>query len=367
MSITYDPMTGEPIETNDEVTETVAEAETVTDTEKEKVAETEAIADTQAFAEAETVAETETVTETENVTEIETVEAAAKASFEISSTDDVQGSEVDPSSDEKDDDADAIRFDPMTGQPINPDDTKKKENKYSPIPADPDYDDNKNFKLIGIIAAVLVGILVIVLIFTSGLFGSKKDRIIKAVKKTFTYDSEIGKIYKNVNGIVRTKDYTVEFDADLDDLGDVSGQAIIDGKDKQLIVDIDVDDIPRMSAMIGIDSKTVKAEVPQFSDKLFVYNYVEEKDGMIVDELDDDQIDSIDSSLKMIYEGYDSDSAKFKDDVIKCINRHLKDLDIENAEKENYRINGKKVGCKGYSVEIDKDFVTDLWDDITDI
>lgn len=326
MSITYDPMTGEPIETPDEeVKEAANEVNDAVSEVKEEV--------TQEVKEAE-----ETVTEA-----VETTEAAV-----------VEGN----------------NFDPMTGEPVsNPaggsDVPEKKD--YSPIPAEPSDDENPKFKLIGIAAIALICVALILAIIFGGLLTSKKDKVKKAVVSTFNVNTGLTKVAKDLSGILNSQDYTVDFDMDIDDVGSVSGQTIVAGKEKQVVVDLDIDEIPSMSAKIGIDSKQVKAEIPEICDKLFVYDYTADKDGMITDYVDDDEIKALDASLQMIYDGYNSDSEELQKELKKCFDKHAKELKFENADKETFKIDGKKVDCKGYSVEIDKDFCIDLWDDITDI
>ena len=330
MSITYDPMTGEPIETPDEeVKEVAAEATAAAEEVKEEVKE-----------EAKEVEETA-------VEAVETTEAAV---------------------------SEGNNFDPMTGEPVTTPASQPAggndapvKSDYSPIPAEPTNDDNPKFKLIGIAAIALICVALILAIIFGGLISSKKDKVKKAIKSTFTVETGLTKVAKDLSGILNSQDYTVEFDADLDDLGNISGQSIVAGKEKQVIVDLDIDEIPSMSAKIGIDSKQVKAEIPEICDKLFVYDYTADKDGMITDYVDEDELKSLDASLKMIYDGYNSDTDELQKELTKCMNKHLKELEFENADKKSYKIDGKKVECKGYSVEIDKDFCLDLWDDITDI
>ena len=68
----------------------------------------------------------------------------------------------------------------------------------------------------------------------------------------------------------------------------------------------------------------------------------------------------------MIYDG-SSSNADLEAKLEKCMNKHFKELKFENADKESYKIDGKKVDCKGYSVEVDSDFYLDLYDDIIEI
>lgn len=322
MSISYDPMTGEPIETNDEVKDAKDEA---IETAKEAG---------EAGEEAAKAAE-------------ETVENAAEVSKDASE----EVTEVVKESTESE---------PPTTSP------EPVKETYSPIPDEPDKSSNKKNTIIGIVAVALVAIIVICILFFTGAFMSKRDKVAKATAATFKYDTELGKVVKNLSSIVKSGSYTTDFSADLDDYGEFSGSIIIDGKDKQIVGNIDSDMVPAMSIKAGIDSKKVKVEVPELCDYLFVYDYTSDCDGYITDMLSDDDIASLNSSLKMIYDG-SSSNADLEAKLEKCMNKHFKELKFENADKESYKIDGKKVDCKGYSVEVDSDFYLDLYDDIIEI
>ena len=321
MSISYDPMTGEPIETNDEI----------------KDAKDEAV---------ETANEaSEAVEEVAKATE-ETVENASEVSNDAVN-EVVEGTKESAESEP-----------PVT----SPDPVKE---TYSPIPDEPTESGKKN-TIIGIVAVALVAIIVVCVLFFSGVFMSKRDKVAKATAATFKYDTELGKVVKNLSSIAKSGSYTTDFSADLDDYGEFSGSVIIDGKDKQIVGSVDSDMIPAMSLKAGIDSKKVKVEVPELCDYLFVYDYTADNDGYITEMLSEDDISSLNSSLKMIYDGSSSNS-DLEAKLTKCMNKHFKELKFENADKESYKIDGKKVDCKGYSVDIDSDFCLDLYDDLIEI
>ena len=173
-------------------------------------------------------------------------------------------------------------------------------------------------------------------------------------------------VFSTCTYVGKKKIFPTDFSADLDDYGEFSGSIIIDGKDKQIVGNIDSDMVPEMSLKAGIDSKKVKVEVPELCDYLFVYDYTADNDGYITEMLGDDELASLNSSLKMIYD-VSSNNADLEAKHKKCMNKHFKELKFENADKEYYKIDGKKVDCKGYSVEVDSDFYLDLYDDIVEI
>ena len=334
MSITYDPMTGEPIETPDEtVTETVTEAATdaaseVTDAATD-AAETATDAATDATSEAAETAEEVT----EAVTDVVPVTPATPANPER-------------------------RFDPMTGEPID----------YSKaIPDDPTPSDNKGSGAKVIVLAVLgVAIVAVLAFLLSQIFFSKRVRVEKAVAKTMNVDSQLAKDAKNLANIIKGKSYSMTASVDGEDFGSISGSVAIDGKDKQVALEIDVDQLPEFSLLAGIDDKSIKAEIPEFFDYLFVYNYTEDNDGFITEQMSDDDIESLNTACKLLYE-FSAGSDEYSAKVAKLTRKYEKKLKFKKADTKSFKVNDKKVKCKGYTTTIEKDLVLDYWDEFTDI
>jgi len=228
---------------------------------------------------------------------------------------------------------------------------------------------NKAPKIVlGIIAAVAL-IAIICLIIFSGAF-SKQKKVEKACAATFNIDSELIKDLKPVAKILSSDQLTTNYSVSIDDMGDIAGSVIVNGKDKQITANIDVDELPKLSAKVGIDSKTVKAECPEVIDKVFVYNYTEDKEGYITDMLDDEELEGLDKALKTIYDAQNSSNPadnKFAAETAKLVKKYSKELEFENEDSKEFKIDGKKVNAKGISVEVESDLLVDFWDDFTDL
>ena len=328
MSITYDPMTGEPIETPDETTtETVTEAAKEA-TEEVTEATTEVAADAATDAAAEVASEVNEAAE--EVTEIVTEAVPAPVR----------------------------RFDPMTGEPID----------YSKaIPDDPEPSDKSGFGAKAIVLGLLGVAIVAALIFVASQFlFSKRVRVERAIAKTMNVDSQLYKDARNLAGIIQGKSYSMTASFDGDDFGSLSGSVAIDGKDKQVGLEIDVDELPEFSLLAGIDSKSVKAEIPEFFDYLFVYNYTEDNDGYITEQMSDKDIEALNTSCKLLYE-FSAGSDEYAAKVAKLTRTYEKKLKWKKTAAKSYKVNDKKVKCKGYTTTLEKDLVLDYWDDFTDI
>ena len=338
MSISYDPMTGEPIETPDE-TEVTEAVENVADAASDAVDQA-----------AEDVS-----TEAQNVAQ----EAGAVAESAAESVN-AAAENVSEAADQTE-----RRFDPMTGEPIDP-------SKASPAVSNTAYSSDAESKkggfdpkfiIFGVIGLAIIAAIVFVL--TQVLF-SKRVRVEKAIAKTMNVDSQLFKDGKNLYNILKGKSYSVTATIDADDYGSASGSLVVDDKDKQVSAKVEIEDIPEFSVLAGIDSKSVKLEVPEFSDYLFVYNYTEDKNGYITDMMSDSDIESLDSACKVIYE-YSAGSDEYTKKVAKLTRDYEKKLKWKKTDAKTYKVNDKKVKCKGYTTTIEKDLMLDYWDDFTDL
>ncbi len=380
MSITYDPITGEPIENNDEngnitenINETVNTDAVVSGDVKDNEVQTPEVSPVE---EADAIITSESSeTGTESVSTVETIEEvpaventdiditqsseATGVADEISVSDTGNITEV-PNDPALEDTKPVMNFDPITGERINKD---AAPSGYSPIPAEKSYDDKKNLKYVTLAVAALLIVLCIVLVCV---FSSKQKKVESAIRATFAHQSEISKVFNDLYAIEKSRHFTTNFTADIDEAGFVSGRIIMDGNDKQLVVDTDLNKLPEISFKMGIDSKYVYAEVPKISNSLFVYDYVHEKEGMLVDELGEETVSAIDTLLKNSYEGFDK-TEHLQKELAKAFLKRVNELEFEKAETKSFKVDGKKVKCKAISVDLDRDFYMDIFDDAAEI
>lgn len=329
MGIVYDPMTGEPIETPDEETavENIAEE---SKTEDENLIENQS-------EEASEAATEETSAESENV------ESIANDDTATTTVEQTVVEERKP-----------IGYDAMTGQPIYDE----------PAGDDKGFGKKLNTKVLIAIAGVLVALLIIAVGIISGAFLPKRAKVEKAIASTCVVKSELFDVVKKAADIASGNTVEVEYDFDADEVS-ANGKFIMDGKNKQVVASVNADSIPKFTLRAGIDSKQVLAEIPELSDKLFFYDYTAEKDGMIADYLGS-KIDDVDAACKFLYDITDN-REELQKKIAACTVKHSKELAFESVEAKNFKINNKKVKCKGYSTTIDEDFCADYLDDLIDI
>ncbi len=333
MSISYDPVTGEPIETPEESsTEEVVKdaAEDVKETAEEV---TEDIKDAAADASetAENAAEAvQTAAENAAKDAQEAVENAAEEAKETAQEAMVAVQDA-----------------------VGGDSSEAKSGGFDP-----------KYIIFGVLGVAIIAALVFVL---STFVFSKRVKVEKAIAKTMNVDSQLFKDSRNLYKILTGKSYTMNATVDTDEYGSASAAFSVDGKNKQVSVKAEIEDIPEFTVLAGIDDKSIKAEIPEFVDYLFVYNYTEDNDdGYLAEMLGDDGIESLNSVCKVLYD-YSAGSDEYTAKVTKLTREYEKKLKWEKAEAETFKVNDKKVKCKGYRTTIEKDLALDYWDDFTDI
>jgi hypothetical protein len=244
-----------------------------------------------------------------------------------------------------------MSFDPMTGERISS--TTKGFGKL------------KNRKWVSILAGVVVVVLVILCGITSGAFLGKSQKIMLAAIKTYkTHNNILG--LDDALSVLSKKKYTISVNGEYEDNSfDVSFLNL--GKEKGITGELKIDDDFRSEVDGLLTGSEVKLAVPDYTDKVFTYNYQEDKDGYIAEVLEDefgeDAIKLIDNSLKYLYDnGAEDDLKKMTKDCVKQFNK----MKFTKAEKESFEINGKDRTCKGYTTTLDQDSLEAYVDIIQD-
>lgn len=325
MGIVYDPMTGEPIETPDEET-TVAE----TNTEETTVEETATVETP-----VEETAAVETPVEETAATETPVEETAAVETVAEVTPEDV------PVSSEEINEAAKVTYE----EPIN---------------------DQKNNKILYIALGVAAVLVIAVICCVVAMFSSKKAKVEKALVNTLKIDSHLAEDLTKTCDIINSKDYTLNYSVDIEDMGSAEGAFILSDSKKQIKLNADIEEFIPFTLLAQYDKNTIKAEIPEACKYVFTYNYRDEKDGFLIDELGDETVEELDKLLQYIYD-YNPENDKYTKEINKLVKEYSKKLEFENAGKETFKVNGNKVNCKGISVLIENELMTDFFDDFYDI
>lgn len=144
-------------------------------------------------------------------------------------------------------------------------------------------------------------------------------------------------------------EFTVEFSAKAEGVK-IGGSFINASKQKQVTAKLEYGG-ESIEGLAGVDSNSLKFQVPDLSKKLFVYNYKKENSGYIVDLIGDEYIDTLNSSLEQLVSS-SKDTDKAQKDVTNVVMKELKSLKFQSAAKEEFTVNDKDVMCKGYTTTI---------------
>lgn len=240
-------------------------------------------------------------------------------------------------------------FDPMTGEPIGQ--TTQQSGGFDPMTGAPVTQKPKSKVpvVVGAVAGVVV--LVVLLVFggiKSGLFLGKSGKVLLAANNTLKKMPHFVETLEPMLGLVEDE-FTVEFSAKAEGVK-IGGSFINASKQKQVTAKLEYGG-ESIEGLAGVDSNSLKFQVPDLSKKLFVYNYKKENSGYIVDLIGDEYIDTLNSSLEQLVSG-SKDTDKAQKDVTNVVMKELKSLKFQSAAKEEFTVNDKDVMCKGYTTTI---------------
>ena len=251
-----------------------------------------------------------------------------------------------------------VNFDPMTGEPVNRQEQDQGVN-FDPMTgerigasAQNQRSQRKLLIMAGSIAgAVIILILLILGGIRSGLFLSKSGKVLFATNNTLKDMPHFVETLEATAEIFKDE-YTVEFNTDEYGV-EIGGAFISTDKQKQLTARVEYGG-DTIEGLAGLDSDSVKLQVPALSNKVFVYNYKGKNTGAIMDYMDDDEIDMINSMLgQLSTSGKDTDKLQKK--ITGIIAKEWKSLKFKSVGKEKFTVNDKDVKCKGYQTTITGD------------
>lgn len=270
-----------------------------------------------------------------------------------------------------------MKYDPMTGEPIQEEtpvnetpenEIQMNETPVNEAPANGNlvnqvFDKVKTFvsnaatKQWFLPAAIGGGVGVVAIIaatalFLSGAFMTPIQKVATAAGNTFAEAGVLGDVLEATMKAVSNNKSTTRF------MMQVQGQGMElemrnSGKDVQIWGKGDFDGMPELEGTLTLNNKELQAYVPVLGDYVFFYNYKGENDGFIFDEVDDEVAEALNKMLEQIYSRkWDMDSEALKQ-MIKDLNEWVKDIDIEEVDKDEFEIDGKDVNCAGYEITID--------------
>ena len=152
--------------------------------------------------------------------------------------------------------------------------------------------------------------------------------------------------------------YTTTIHAALEDT-EAEAQ-ILSGKAKvQIVAQVEFPDSDQVSALAELNEREARLEVPVLSDKMFAYNYREEKGGYLADE---GVLENVDEVLQLAGQalGEEKDVQKMWKELVSSLSEEWKEVEVVKRNPEEYEVDGKFRKCKGYTVSLTEENMEDL-------
>lgn len=251
-----------------------------------------------------------------------------------------------------------MQFDPVTGEPIDP------EAKFDPMTGKPLYSNNgkqgktgKKIAIIGGVTAVAAIGLTVFGAVKSGIFFSDSTKVLMATANTVRDMEYFSDIVKSAE-ILSSGKYTTTIHAALEDT-EAEAQ-ILRGKAKvQIAAQVEFPDSDQVSALAELNEREARLEVPVLSDKMFAYNYREEKGGYLADE---GVLENVDEVLQLAGQalGEEKDVQKMWKELVSSLSEEWKEVEVVKRNPEEYEVDGKFRKCKGYTVSLTEENMEDL-------
>jgi len=277
----------------------------------------------------------------------------------------------------------------MTGQPIETPDTPAGTAGGEQRTGVPVYDTAYNYgttpgngksgKKLPVLIAVIVALIaaavgcIVFLLVNSGVFaGNANEKVLAAFENTVTP----GELYETLKFTNLTEDgeYTVYADFNVEEFEsygtDYSGIGVemamsadvnngMYGIDGHLIYpDYNLD----LSGEIYLDRTELVAAFPQLTDYMFVYNFMEEKTGYLVEAMagEDFTLEQIDGIFKFLTTRELKDRKAQRTEVLAKLDECLKQWEFKSGRSAEYEVNGEMRKCKGYTVTITEEMLLEI-------
>lgn len=314
----------------------------------------------------------------------------------------------------------SISYDPMTGEPIEVNDTPNQEPiGYDPMTGEPIYANSQpqagagvgydqmagqqvyggapqntygnvtsgggDFKpkkglpkwvipVVGGVAGVAVVAGAAAAVLNSGLFGNTNTKILAALKNTFAGSPMMEQM--DYASLVEDGNYTMAFKGMIESSDDYSLSSLEDcaleisiGSDMAkgeygITGSVFVEEIDtKLSAEIFVNQSEIALAVPEIIERTFVYDFTKEKKGYITEVAGDDEIEMVDELLKFVTSpDYYKNAQKMSDDMTKQILDVYNTWEFEKIDAEEFEINGKDKKCTGYELVLTEDMVLELFE-----
>lgn len=253
----------------------------------------------------------------------------------------------------------SMQFDPMTGQPIN---NRAEEMQFDPMTGKPikqkSAKNSKLPKILGIACAAVAAVAIIIFGLVN-LLMPNSVRVYMATANTFKEMPHIVEDLLPLIDIMTSDKVTVGVSGNYSG-NQISVDFMKSDKQVQAVARLDNDDVSDFKVITNIDDKELSVYAPKLDDRVFAYDFTQDNDGYIADELGSD-LDDINALLKSV-NNQDDTWIQFSEDMIDVLVKEIKKVKFKKISSENYTVDGKTKKCKGYQIEIDEDLAESILD-----
>ena len=229
----------------------------------------------------------------------------------------------------------------------------------TPTPEAPKKKGNYISIFAGVVAAVVVagGVGVFAAVKT-GAFLSPSKKVLLAGAKTVSDMGSLGETLKDCVSLY-SDEYTLKMDLSMNE-GDISMEGRSSNEQKQIKGNLNISGAPSIDFLADIGADSVQVEVPTISERLFTYDYRNEKSGYLLEMVDQDTLDAVDATLKAAYDNQNSD--EFRKKMLKVYADEYNTLEFSKVDAKDFTIDGTERSCKGYQTVVTKENVNHVID-----
>ena len=213
----------------------------------------------------------------------------------------------------------------------------------TPTPEAPKKKGNKIAIIAGVVAAVVVagGVGVFAAVKT-GAFLSPSKKVLLAGAKTVSDMGSLGETLKDCVSLY-SDEYTLKMDISMNE-GDISMEGRSSNEQKQIKGNLNISGAPSIDFLADIGADSVQVEVPTISERLFTYDYRNEKSGYLLEMVDQDTLDAVDATLKAAYDNQNSD--EFRKKMLKVYADEYNTLEFSKVEEMFFAAGKEKLNLR---------------------
>lgn len=226
--------------------------------------------------------------------------------------------------------------------------------------------EKKSSRRVGKIAIVLAVICIMAVsgvLFATGVFSDPSTKVAAAFSNTIKDQSHLIKDL-DCSTILNSGQYELQFDGSTTGIG-VNFSYADSEKLKQIKSDVSIIGYPQIKAIMQVDAEKVKLNIPVLGDKIYTYDYINEKTGYITETSTEEDIKLVDNMIKMMY---DTKAQKqVNEQLAKALGAFYSSLKFEAVDAKEFEVDSKKVKCNGYQTVVTGDQMKQLIEQVEKI